>query len=235
MNLTARLCILLSAALLCSLACSGTAHAVNVRGYYRKDGTYVRPHYRSSPGRSSYSYSASSSSYSPSIRVTPTSPRTTEARTSARTTTRDSRSWSSLLGFDADDASKNSGSDAGEKPDAKIAKNESDASELFTKALAAASSKDYYLATTEYHRVIRHWPSTSSAKKARENLLALRADEPFRTWTSSDGRFTLVARFIKEEKKRVVLATPEGKTVRIDLEKLSMDDRRYVIMRRKRL
>ena len=140
-----------------------------------------------------------------------------------------------MFGLDADNGSENAANDADEKTDAKTIKNESDASELFAKALEAANSQDYYRAVTEYRRVIRRWPSTSSAKKARESLLALRADEPFRTWTSSDGRFKLVARFIKEVKKRVVLATPEGKTVRIDTEKLSMDDRRYVIMRRTRL
>lgn len=29
---------------------TGSCGSVNVRGYYRKDGTYVRPHYRSRPG-----------------------------------------------------------------------------------------------------------------------------------------------------------------------------------------
>lgn len=235
MNLAARLCALLSATLIFAVSHCETAHGVQVRGYTRKDGTYVRPHYRSSPSRSSYSYSAPSSSYSPSIRTTPPLPKKRKARSTARTTPRDSSSWSSLFGLDADQDDEDIDEDVNAKPDAKTIKGESDASEVLAKALAAADSKDYHRAVTEYHRVIRHWPSTFSAKEARENLLALRADEPFRTWTSDDGRFTLIASFIKEEKDRVVLATPEGKTVRIDLEKLSMNDRLYVAMRRKRL
>ncbi len=235
MNLTARICALLSATLLFTASYCETAHGVQVRGYYRKDGTYVRPHYRSSPGRSSYSYSAPSSSYSPSIRVTPPLPKKPKARSTARTTSRDANLWSSLFGLDANQDEEEVEDDTNAKPDAKTIKNESEASEVFAKALAAASSKDYYHAVAEYHRVIRRWPSTSSAKRARENLLALRAEEPFRTWTSQDGRFTLIARFIKEEKDRVVLATPEGKTVRIDVAKLSVNDRLYITMRRKRL
>ena len=45
------------------LATSFLAEAVNVRGYYRKDGTYVRPHSRSSPdGIKSNNYGSASSS-----------------------------------------------------------------------------------------------------------------------------------------------------------------------------
>lgn len=52
------------------------AKTVHVRGYTRKDGTYVSPHYRSPPGGGSSSSTSSSYSYSPRTSYR-TEPRTT--------------------------------------------------------------------------------------------------------------------------------------------------------------
>jgi hypothetical protein len=103
------------------------------------------------------------------------------------------------------------------------------------RALAALTSEDHFAAVDTFHRILRKWPATSSAKRAREHLTKLRANEPLRTWTSSDGRFSLIARFVREDGKYVVLETEEGKTIRIEQGKLSINDRQYVIMRRKRI
>lgn len=40
---------LLGISLLLLVSIAIKAHRVRVRGYYRKDGTYVRPHYRTAP------------------------------------------------------------------------------------------------------------------------------------------------------------------------------------------
>ncbi len=52
---------------------SSSGGTVHVKGYYRKDGTYVRPHTRSAPGSGSHYSAPSSRSYTPP----PDSPRTT--------------------------------------------------------------------------------------------------------------------------------------------------------------
>jgi hypothetical protein len=63
------------------------AKTVNVRGYYRKDGTYVSPHTRSSPGSGGgSSISIATPSYEPRTEYRDT------ARSSARTTARKSSS-----------------------------------------------------------------------------------------------------------------------------------------------
>jgi hypothetical protein len=54
---------------------------VHVRGYYRKDGTYVRPHTRSSPG----SGATSRPTYDFTVPVAPRTDHRSEARTTYRT------------------------------------------------------------------------------------------------------------------------------------------------------
>ncbi len=58
--------------------------------------------------------------------------------------------------------------------------------------------------------------------------LGSRADSPLRTWTDSTGRFTIEARMISSEEGQVLLERADGSVVKIDLEKLSGDDQRYV-------
>lgn len=82
-----RLCLFLAAIATVSLSEAKTVH---VRGYYRKDGTYVQPHTRSSPGSGSYT-SAEPPRTSRVTTPPPEEPRTeyrTTARTSARTVPR---------------------------------------------------------------------------------------------------------------------------------------------------
>src|SRR5689334_20087517 len=44
---------------------TGSAGAVHVRGYYRKDGTYVEPHYRSAPDGIPYNNYSFPGNYNP--------------------------------------------------------------------------------------------------------------------------------------------------------------------------
>ena len=53
------------------------AGRVRVRGYYRKDGTYVRPHYRTSPDGNPYNNYSFPGNYNPNTgRITPGNPQT---------------------------------------------------------------------------------------------------------------------------------------------------------------
>ena len=53
------------------------AGRVRVRGYYRKDGTYVRPHYRSAPDGNPYNNYSFPGNYNPNTgRITPGNPQT---------------------------------------------------------------------------------------------------------------------------------------------------------------
>lgn len=67
MRLVAALVVVLAASLPSDALGKG-AKTISVRGYTRKDGTYVRPHMRSPPGGGSSSYSAPRTSYSTSPR-----------------------------------------------------------------------------------------------------------------------------------------------------------------------
>ncbi|UBF26407.1 hypothetical protein K9N68_33745 [Kovacikia minuta CCNUW1] len=65
--------------------------SVSVRGYYRKDGTYVRPHMRSAPGSGQYGGSVPSYSSGYSVE-TDSSPNPTSSYVEPSTTTTDERS-----------------------------------------------------------------------------------------------------------------------------------------------
>ena len=206
----------------------GDSTAVNVRSYYRKDGTYVRAHTRSSPR--SYS-TGSSSSYSsswvgspyvlPKARTSAPKGRTARARSGARTSAVD------LTAFDGSDVVN----DESEPPTA--LPTFAAAQSAIARAEAYEASNNYIAAVRELHRIRRSWPSTAASKRAGERLAKIRSDEPFRTWKSADGKFSIVAKFVREEGSRVVLETKEGTTRRIDFTKLSNDDRTYVAMRRR--
>ncbi len=54
------------------------------------------------------------------------------------------------------------------------------------------------------------------------------AQEQLRTWTDSSGKFNVEAKFIRYDGKQVVLAKPDGKAIRLPLDKLSEEDQKYV-------
>jgi hypothetical protein len=58
-------------------------------------------------------------------------------------------------------------------------------------------------------------------------LADVRAEEP-RAWTSTDGRFRVVATLIDVQNNRVVLQTDAGKKLRVELKNLSETDRTHV-------
>jgi hypothetical protein len=248
--------ILVSLALLAALAfTTSLAEAVNVRSYTRKDGTFVRAHTRSSPSRSSYSsgssyssaFSGFSGSYvapSPARVAPPSSYRTTArsyTRNSARTTARSTAPTGGGYGTDTWGDDGGEIDDFGElppptpilelTPDPSIAI-EKVARVRLSRAQSYEANGEYDKAVRDYIAVVRRWPDTESATTARENALRLRENEPFRTWRTKTGGFTLVAKFVREEERKVVLETREEKTVRIDFVKLSSGDQVYVISRR---
>ena len=51
-----------------------------------------------------------------------------------------------------------------------------------------------------------------------------------RTWTDGSGSFSVEAQFVRLEGAKVVLEREDGKTVRIDLVKLSAADQHYVML-----
>jgi hypothetical protein len=71
--------IILAAALLVliSFITVSLADAGRVRGYYRKDGTYVQPYYRTNPDRTPYNNYSFPGNYNPNKgRITPGNPDT---------------------------------------------------------------------------------------------------------------------------------------------------------------
>ncbi len=54
------------------------------------------------------------------------------------------------------------------------------------------------------------------------------ADSPLRTWTSSDGKFTVQARLIEITAAEVRLETAQGKLIKVDVAKLSAEDNQFI-------
>ena len=72
------------------------AGRVRVRGYYRKDGTYVRPHYRSAPDGNPYNNYSFPGNYNPNTgRITPGNPQTYLDRYYNKSSSNSTRSYNS--------------------------------------------------------------------------------------------------------------------------------------------
>lgn len=53
-------------------------------------------------------------------------------------------------------------------------------------------------------------------------------DSPLRTWTSSDGKFTVQARLVEITAAEVRLETAQGKPIKVDVARLSADDNHFI-------
>jgi hypothetical protein len=62
----------------------------------------------------------------------------------------------------------------------------------------------------------------------------LRPSEPVRTWTSATGANTIEARLLSMAQGQVIIETPQGRQIKVPLEKLSEADQKYVNEWRKR-
>lgn len=206
----------------------------------RRTGEY---HYHGGGSRSSSSTSSSSSSASSSsswlsslARSSPPTPRENVARTRSRINARDARAaiqartdWAESV--DAIPGPVSRDADAATP----ILQNDNDALISLARVQTLLSSKDFVSAVRVAQQLVRKWPTSAAATTARSILQDLRDNEPLREWASKDNKYKVVAKFISEEGKRVVLSSAQGKVIRIALNDLSTNDQLYVIMRRSHL
>lgn len=120
-------------------------------------------------------------------------------------------------------------------------------SEFLVKAReAAGSSKTKRRSETAYASVIRNHAGSRAAEIAREELMALnpdskglmepgtgestesKSDSAFRLWSSSDGKFSVRGSLQDADDSMVKLKTPDGKEIKVPLEKLSDKDKEHI-------
>ena len=224
-----RLALVIAIAFVVAARCYGHSGRTDSSGGHhdRRNGGY---HYHGGgPARST--------SYTPIARVAAPSPRRTEVRTAVKDRVAETRaatvptvSPSGVLGRESSTVAQ-----VEPAPDPAVLKAEADAQVILDRALANETAKEYDKAVRDLLQVLRKWPMTPAAKKARDELARLRANEPLRTWQSKNGKHSVVARFVREQDGRVVLQTEAGKPSGIAFDDLSSKDRVYVIMRRRPL
>ncbi|MFM7563683.1 MAG: SHD1 domain-containing protein [Planctomycetota bacterium] len=71
-------------------------------------------------------------------------------------------------------------------------------------------------------------PDKEPATDDQEQEVGAAESEPERTWTSADGKFTVSAKLAGKSGNMVRLIRSNGKTTRIEFEKLSDSDRKYI-------
>lgn len=71
-------------------------------------------------------------------------------------------------------------------------------------------------------------PAESAKTESAPSTPAPSGDEPFRSWSSSMGNFSVVAKFKSISGNQVVLENEAGKTVRVAIDKLSQADQDYL-------
>ena len=220
------------------IAAAKGAKTVHVRGYYRKDGTYVRPHMRSAPGYGSSSNFSTTSSFSdnaagPAAEAPPSDDSMTFARkagrTSYRTSARSTARTSYHLGALNAEANDSSGQPATTQasvpapklpdlPRRYIAHFTSGKSFALTDFAEKDGAWDLFPVTGGH---IGGYPKSAIAyfEPTADALGATR------TWTDSGGSHHASAKFDRIDGENVILAKDDGKTIRIPIEKLSETDR----------
>jgi len=76
--------------------------------------------------------------------------------------------------------------------------------------------------------------SPAAATKDDREEKETKPAEPVRAWTSSNGKNTIEARLLSMSQGQVVIETPQGRQIKVPLEKLSAADQKYVDDWRKR-
>lgn len=220
------------------IATAKGAKTVHVRGYYRKDGTYVRPHMRSAPGYgSSTSFSTNSSFSDNAAEPLPETPPPDDSmpfarkkgrmsyRTSARSSARTSY-HSGALNAEADDSPGLPATGQGITPPPKLPDLPRRYIAHFTSgrsvALTDFAEKDgawVLFPVTGGH--IGGYPKSAIAyfEPTADALGALR------TWTDSGGSHHASAKFDRIDGENVILTKDDGQTIHIPIQKLSETDR----------
>ena len=228
--------------------------SVSVRGYYRKDGTYVRPHMRSAPDgdfSNNWSTRGNVNPYTgaPGTKTSPSNHSSRYARTTARTSYRTSarstarRSYQSgALNAEADDDGqpverRGDDREAGDSPDEPPTKPplapEPAAPELPTRYIAHFSNGKSRALTDFALEENGCWilfPVTGGSIGGYTKAMVayfeptLDAIGTMRKWTDSAGSHHATAKFVRIDGEKVVLTKDDGKTIRVPLNKLSEAD-----------
>ncbi len=77
-------------------------------------------------------------------------------------------------------------------------------------------------------KVIRRYPETDAAKKARAMLGLPEPQSALRTWTDTAGTHTIQARLIGFQEGKIRLEKADGKIISLPIDKLSPADQRFV-------
>jgi len=212
---------------------SSSGGTVHVRGYTRKDGTYVRPHTRRAPGTASHDYAPARAE--PVEATEPGRPLITY-RTSARTSAR-THAWSGNV------------TDTGEPEPSELApviKEDPLPVKYFVYFTSGKFTKigDYKRDGEFYILYGTDWKSTRYEERDIERIEPLpvppkpAVEEPpnpdLRTWTSSGGGFSITAEFLSFANGMMKLRKLDGDVVTINLDKLSEADKLWLLARRDR-
>jgi hypothetical protein len=204
---------------------SGTT---DVDGYYRADGTYVRPHTRRTAGTADY---GSSTPFNQSLDSNGVEPDQSNYRDSARTTSR-SAIWNGT-GSERDD-SEAQAEEARKTKERLAQKRIANAASILRLAKNFAKAADKVNAHKWYQRVVDEYPDTDSGKEAKtiladEELAETHLSSPeVRIWTDTTGKFTIKATFFSFDGELVTLLKLDGAMVTLPLAKLSAADEAYV-------
>ena len=201
-----------------SRSSSSSGGTVHVRGYTRKDGTYVRPHTRRAPGTASYD--------PPPIdppAIGPAESRSsarTSARTKVRTTAR-TVAWSGNV-TDQDETPELPAKyimflKGGQKKSVANFKEEDDSFVIYS---TNGGQIRYPREMVDRFEDLQPAATAPQPVAVNANL---------RTWTSADGKFTVQAEFAGSDPSgEVTLKLADGKTVKVPFDKLSETDKEWI-------
>ena len=93
-------------------------------------------------------------------------------------------------------------------------------------------------ANTFYAAVIKRFPATPADELARKELSEIDPDAKilktvpeqtdYRLWKAANGKFSTEAKFVARKGNKIKLEKKDGKTIVVDIEKLSADDQKHL-------
>lgn len=199
-----------------SSSSSGSGGTVQVSGYTRKDGTYVRPHTRHAPGTAQH---VEVEEYIPP----PSPPARTTARTGARTTAR-TTAWNGNV-TDHDDTpvvvSRTAPPPSVKLPARYVVYFTSGRMQQITNY---EQDGDGFLVYGTSGGHIRY----GKDRIDRFEALPTSENPKLRIWTSIDGKFSVEGEFVSENGGNVKLQKTDGTVIEVESEKLSKKDRDWI-------
>jgi SLA1 homology domain 1, SHD1. len=196
---------------------SASGGTIQVSGYTRKDGTYVRPHTRHAPGTATH---VEAEEY---VAPPSPSPRTT-ARTGARTTAR-TTAWNGNV------------TDHDETPVAVVSRTAPPPSTKLPVRYVVYFTTGRMQQITNYEQdgdgFLVYGTSGGHIRYAKDRIdrfeaLPTSENPKLRIWTSIDGKFSVEAEFVSEEGGKVKLRKTDGMVIEVESEKLSERDRDWI-------